>query len=151
MCWKLGEKMRINIRLDGLERAIRNIQDYEVAKKEEVKNIVKETAFKIQANAKQKAPVDSGTLKRSIDVDIANDELSAKVFTNLEYAPHVEFGTAPHKIKVKDASVLSNGSQVFGKEVNHPGTPAQPFLFPAYEEEMQEYMDRLERALGDTR
>lgn len=143
--------MRINIKLQGLEKAIRDIQDYEIAIKEEVKNIVKETAFKIQSSSKQKAPVLSGTLKRSIDVDIANDEMSAKVFSDLDYAPHVEFGTAPHEIEVKDASVLSNGKKPFGKKIMHPGQVAQPFLFPAYEEEVQEYMDRLERALGDKR
>jgi HK97 gp10 family phage protein len=143
--------MRIDVRLRGLERAIRSIQDYEVAKKEVVKNIIKDTALQIQANAKQRTPVDTGNLKRSISVDIAADELSAKIFTDVEYAASVEFGSAPHKIEVKNASVLSDGSNFLGKEVNHPGTPAQPFLFPAYEEEKNEYIDKLERALGDTR
>jgi HK97 gp10 family phage protein len=143
--------MRVNVRLQGLERAIRNIQDYEVAKKEDVKNIIKDTTLQIQANAKQRTPVDTGNLKRSISVDIAPDELSAKIFTDVEYAATVEFGSAPHMIAVKDSSTLSDGNSFFGKEVNHPGTPAQPFLFPAYEEEKNEYIDKLERALGDTR
>jgi HK97 gp10 family phage protein len=143
--------MRVDVRLRGLERAIRNIQDYEVAKKEDVKNIIKDTAFQIQANAKQRTPVDTGHLKRSISVDISPDELSAKIFTAVDYAPSVEFGSAPHKISVKEAAVLSDGRKTFGKEVNHPGTPAQPFLFPAYEEEKNEYMGKLEQTLGEAR
>ncbi|MDQ1003967.1 HK97 gp10 family phage protein [Neobacillus niacini] len=143
--------MRVNVRLQGLEKAIRNIQDYEVEKKEDVKNIIKDTALQIQANAKQRSPVLSGALKRSISVDISPDELSAKIFTEIEYAASVEFGSAPHKIEVKDASILSDGNSFFGKEVNHPGSPAQPFLFPAWEEEKNQYIDELERALGDTR
>ena len=117
--------MRVNVRLQGLERAIRNIQDFEVEKKEEIKNVVKETAFKIQANAKQRTPVDTGHLKRNIEVDISQDELSADIGTNVEYGKYVEFGTATQK--------------------------SQPFLFPAYEEEKDEYISNLERVLGDTR
>lgn len=151
MQWEVGEDMRVNVRLRGLERAIRNIQDYETNKIEEVKTIVKDTALKIQANAKQRTPVDTGDLKRSISVDISQDELSAKIFTEVEYAPHVEFGTAPHLIKTQDATTLSDGNNTYGKEVEHPGQVAQPFLFPAFEEEKNEYIDNLERALGDTR
>ena len=115
--------MKVNVKLQGFEKAIRSIEDYEVNKTEDVKNIVKETAFKMQANAKLRTPVDTGHLKRNINVDIANDELSAEIYTDVEYAPHVEFGTE--------------------------NAPAQPFLFPAYEEEKNEYMDKLEKALGD--
>lgn len=51
--------------------------------------------------------------------------------TNVDYAAHVEFGTSPHKIEVKTASVLSDGSNFFGRVVNHPGTSPIPFMRPA--------------------
>ncbi|ANC77178.1 hypothetical protein ABE65_010340 [Fictibacillus phosphorivorans] len=143
--------MKIDFELKGLEALINNIKDYEINKKTDVSNIVKDTALKIQANAKQRTPVKSGTLKRSIGIDLAPDEMSAEIGTNEEYAPHVEFGTAPRTISTKDSSTLSDGKQIYGKEVKHPGTKAQPFLFPAYEQEIPEYKSKLAEALRDVK
>ena len=53
------------------------------------------------------------------------------VFTNKAHGPHVEFGIRPHVITIKTKRVLSDGKQVFGTKVNHPGTKAQPFMRPA--------------------
>ncbi len=143
--------MKIDFELKGLEALVNNIKDYEINKKTDVSNIVKDTALKIQANAKQRTPVKSGTLKRSIGVDLASDEMSAEIGTNLEYAAHVEFGTAPRTISIKDASTLSDGKQFYGKEVKHPGTKEHPFLFPAYEQEIPEYKSKLAEALRDVK
>ena len=50
---------------------------------------------KIQKNAKYLAPVDTGHLRNSIKTksQTTQDGAEAQVFTNLEYAPYVEFGT----------------------------------------------------------
>ncbi len=143
--------MKLDFELKGLEALINNIKDYEINKKTDVSKIVKDTAMKIQANAKQKTPVKSGTLKRSIGVDLSTDEMSAEIGTSLEYAAHVEFGTAPRTISVYEANVLSDGKQFFGKEVKHPGSKSQPFLFPAYEQEIPEYKSKLAEALRDVK
>lgn len=52
-------------------------------------------AKKIQKNAKYLAPVDTGHLRNSIKTKSENkqDGAEAQVYTNLEYAPYVEFGT----------------------------------------------------------
>lgn len=73
--------------------------------------------------------VDKGQLKQSLEKVVTKD--NAFVGTNVEHAPHVEFGTRPHTISIKDKKVLSDGKSFFGKSVNHPGTKAQPFLLPA--------------------
>lgn len=47
----------------------------------------------------------------------------------------LEYGTRPHKIRPKRAKALRfigrSGQPVFAKEVNHPGTKADPFMGPA--------------------
>lgn len=50
---------------------------------------------KIQKNAKFLAPVDTGHLRNSIKTksQATQDGVEAQVYTNLEYAPYVEFGT----------------------------------------------------------
>lgn len=52
-------------------------------------------AKKIQKNAKYLTPVDTGHLRNSIKTrsEIKQDGAEAQVYTNLEYAPYVEFGT----------------------------------------------------------
>ncbi len=49
----------------------------------------------------------------------------------------VEVGTAPHVIRSKGDYPLRNAAtgQVFGREVQHPGTEAQPHLRPALYED----------------
>ena len=73
-------------------------------------------------------PIRSGYLVQNWGFDIGN--LMARWYPKAVYAPYVEFGTAPHVIEVKNASVLANKKtgQFFGKHVNHPGTRANPFM-----------------------
>ncbi len=57
----------------------------------------------------------------------ASDSLGVSVIigSNEQYAPWVELGTKPHKIRPRNARVLSFtgvGGPVFAQEVNHPGT-----------------------------
>lgn len=50
------------------------------------------------------------------------------ITANTFYAGFVNNGTVPHTIKIKNASVLTNGTDFFGKEVHHPGTHPYPFM-----------------------
>lgn len=58
-----------------------------------VSNIVRKTAFDVERMAKDKVPVDTGTLKNSIDVQM-EDDLTAIVAPHTDYATYVEFGTS---------------------------------------------------------
>lgn len=57
--------------------------------------VVKKTAFDVEADAKPRAPVDTGNLRNSIQAQ-STGELSAEVNVGAEYGPYVEFGT--HKM-----------------------------------------------------
>lgn len=48
------------------------------------------------------------------------------------YARFIEFGTQGHTIKAKNAPVLHLHGGIFVEEVQHPGSTAQPFFYPAY-------------------
>lgn len=67
-----------------------------------------------------------------------------------------EFGTKGHKIKAggkkgkTGKKVLSDGSQFFGKEVNIPAKPAQPFMRPAYDVNEQWAINRVTQAVNKT-
>jgi len=67
--------------------------------------------------------------------DVTTDEYSRIVGTNVDYAPPVEYGTAPHTITGDPLAFPGeNGETVFATSVDHPGTPAQPHVRPGIAE-----------------
>ena len=60
---------------------------------QDVKTVVKKNGGYLQKGAMQVAPVDSGTLKRSIGIEISDGGMTAAVEPSAEYAPYVEYGT----------------------------------------------------------
>lgn len=58
-----------------------------------VKDTVKLNGSEMQKKAQRNAPVDTGTLKRSIGIDISDGGMTATVEPTAEYAPYVELGT----------------------------------------------------------
>ena len=80
---------------------------------QEVKKIVRKHGAELQKNAKRNAPIDTGTLKRSIGLEIENAGLSAEVEPKEDYSAYVELGTRFMQ--------------------------AQPYLMPAFNEQKEEF------------
>ena len=74
---------------------------------------------KAQKNADFKKGYQTGTTKRSISLDMKDEGLTAQVEPGTEYAAYLEFGTRFME--------------------------AQPYLKPAYEEQMKKFKQDLER------
>lgn len=118
-------------------------------------------AIEIVDMMKRLAPVDDGDLRDSIDwnwttvggkksVPLPEGNDRIVIYAGDEkawYARLVEFGSAPHTIKVKRKRTLSDGETFFGDEVQHPGTTAQPFFYPAYRTLRKRTKDRIARAM----
>lgn len=53
-------------------------------------------AIRVNRRAKQLAPVDTGRLRSSVTHEMGQDGrgLVARIGTNVDYAPHIEFGTS---------------------------------------------------------
>ena len=68
--------MAKGIQLVGMEKVIVKLQKN--MKKEAVKTVVKKNGSRLQQQAMENAPVDTGTLKRSITLDITDDGMSAE-------------------------------------------------------------------------
>lgn len=108
----------------------------------------------VQADAKRLAPGNNGELRNSIKtrVKMDGDKAIGEVYTNLHYAPYVEFGTGPkgqasHSGISPEISVSYRSSpwyvhedqinvgpyhfQKIGEFYKMYGQPAQPYLYPA--------------------
>lgn len=99
---------------------------------------------RIEANASQRAPVDTGNMRRMIRQDpITVSADGRRVFggvtSHANYSRFVHDGTAPHVIRPRRAKALRfqiGGRTVFAAKVNHPATRARPFLLNAAVEEV---------------
>ena len=91
----------------------------------------------VERSAKMKAPKDTGALRRSITSKV--DGLTGIVFTPLEYAPYVEYGTglfAENGNGRKD--VPWNYQDDKGEWHSTRGQKPQPFMRPALNENRTE-------------
>ncbi|MFF7879115.1 HK97 gp10 family phage protein [Streptomyces californicus] len=100
----------------------------------ESKRAADRTGTRVQNEARRRAPVDTGRLRSSI---VTRSEDRGRVYdvtvgTNVNYAEHVEYGTAPHRIYPRTRQALYwPGAAHPVAYVDHPGTAAHPYLRPA--------------------
>ena len=115
--------------------------------KNDVRKVVKNSAFNIERNAKSSASVKTGHLRRSISTKMGDMEATIHT-SNLKYAPMVEFGTRPHIIRAKNKKALYwKGATHPVKKVNHPGSKAKPYLIPAFEKEKDQFLEKLKEVI----
>jgi len=72
----------------------------------------------------------TGALRRST-VGTQISSVKGELRAGAKHARFVENGTPPHVIEAKGGGTLSfvmNGTHVFAKRVNHPGTAERPFM-----------------------
>lgn len=113
--------MRVNARIRSTGNFRRKADAIAREIEEAGKEAVLDTALAVEGGAKRRVPVRTGRLRNSIGHELADDKLSARVGTNVEYGPYVEFGTTRMH--------------------------ARPYLFPAAESERRGFAKRLKEAL----
>lgn len=87
----------------------------------------------VQESAQQKAPRDTGTLARSIQIDVEPDGTEGVIYSNVEYAPYVELGTGVHAKKGNGRKTPWRYKGAHGWATTS-GSEPQPFLEPAVNE-----------------
>lgn len=79
------------VKIIGIEKIQKKLrQNGQMA---DVKKVVRHNGAEMQAKSQQNAPVDTGTLKRSIGIEITDGGMTAEVEPTADYAPYVELGT----------------------------------------------------------
>jgi HK97 gp10 family phage protein len=81
----------MGIQIKGLDNFMKTLD--KVGDKEAILKGLEKSALRVEASAKENAPVDTGRLRASITHKMDNANLSASVGSNLEYASAIEFGT----------------------------------------------------------
>lgn len=89
----------------------------------------------VERSAKQKAPKDNGELRRSITSKV--EDHTGIVFTPLEYAPYVEYGTGLFAEEGGRMDVPWHYQDDEGEWHSTSGQKPQPFMRPALEDNRQ--------------
>ena len=122
------------IKIEGVAEVLKSIE-----KLGEVPNLegaVGKACALIERSAKEKAPKDTGALRRSITskVEGSGADIQGIVYTPLEYAPYVEYGTG----LFAESGGRTNVPWVYqddeGNWHSTKGQKPQPFLRPALNE-----------------
>lgn len=124
----------MSVEIEGVESLIEHFDKLEDL--DGMKGAVKKACALVERAARQKAPKDSGALRRSIesDVDVGTNEITGTVFTALEYAPYVEFGTGLFAEKGGRKDVPWRYESDDGNWYTTSGQHPQPFMRPALNE-----------------
>lgn len=93
--------IKIKAKIIGDKEVIRKIEKLAKLNNDALKEVMLKSAILVEGNAKEKCPVLTGRLRSSIthDVKTQGKKHQARIGTNVEYAPHVEFGTKKQAAK----------------------------------------------------
>lgn len=138
-----------SIKFEGLEEVLEELKDLQDIKSYE--KALKNACALVERSAKQKAPKGNGELRRSITSKIENDgdELRGVVYTPLEYAPYVEYGTGLFAEEGGRVDVPWNYQDDEGNWHSTSGMRPRPYMRPALDENRQEILRILREGIGN--
>ena len=150
---------KLKAEIKGIDSLLLKLNE---VKKVHLVDSVRKATVLVHGQAVSSAPANDGGLRGSIRMDYKEftDKVQGRVYTNLEYAPYVEFGTGikgdgtyPYKIKGVNLTYASSPwfipsseiskktaekyhfKKIHGKDGNlyymTYGQAAQPFMYPA--------------------
>lgn len=143
---------QIQINIQGVNEAIREIGMYEGRAQSEAEAAIQEGVKAIIKKAKARVPVRSGYLKKSGRSEFNLKKMQGRAAF---YAPHahlVEFGTKAHAVdpkKAKALQILDAGQGIlrYAHRAKIPARRAKPFLTPSASEELPKVEKRIREAL----
>lgn len=115
------------IKFDGLEEVLDSIEN--LADTTQLEAALGKACAVVERQAKQNAPKGNGELRRSITSRVEN--LEGVIYTPLEYAPYVEFGTGLFAENGGRQDVPWCYKDDAGEWHNTSGMKPQPYLRPA--------------------
>lgn len=99
----------------------------------------------VERSAKQKAPKDNGELRRSISSKV--EGLEGIVYTPLEYAPYVEYGTGLFAETGGRMDVPWNYQDEEGEWHSTSGQKPQPYMRPALNENREKILQIIKEGI----
>ena len=137
----------MSINIEGSENLLSKLD--KVAQAENLINAMGKACALVEGEAKRKAPKDTGELRRSIESKVENngEGVQGVIFSPLEYAPYIEYGTGLFAEKGGRADVPWFYVDDEGKGHLTKGIHPHPYMRPALNEQKNKIKDILKEGL----
>lgn len=137
------------LKIEGLEQFTELVE--KIADTKRLEKAMKKAMALVEGEAKKNAPKGTGELRRSIEskVEVKGNEVTGTVFTPLEYAPYVEFGTGLFAESGGRKDVPWNYQDDKGEWHSTSGMKPQPFMRPALTENRTKVIKIIEEGILD--
>ena len=138
----------MSIELEGINELLSSLE--ELRSLDNIEDALGKACALVERSAKQKAPKDTGKLRRSITSKVKSNgsDIQGVVYTPLEYAPYVEFGTGLFAESGGRKDVPWNYRDDKGEWHSTSGIKPQPFMRPALNENREEILRKLKEGIG---
>ena len=139
----------MSIQLEGVNEVINSLEEAVSDRAMEI--ALGKACALVERAAKEKAPKGNGELRRSITSKIEQDgsDLVGVVYTPLEYAPYVEFGTGLFAEEGGRKDVPWHYQDDEGEWHSTSGMKPQPFLRPALDENREQVLRILKEGMNN--
>ena len=135
----------MNVEFEGAEKLMARLN--KMSDEAALKKSLETAALLVERSAREKAPKDTGALRRSIRSKV--EGLEGIVYTPLEYAPYIEYGTGLFAEGNGRKDVPWNYQDDKGNWHSTSGLKPQPFMRPSLDENRQKIVDILKEGVMD--
>lgn len=133
--------MKLTVEIKGLDKLIDSVADEQA-----LSQALGQACALVERSAKEKAPKDTGELRRSITSEIRGNE--GIIYTTKEYAPYVEYGTG---LFAENGNGRKNVPWSYqddeGEWHSTSGMKPQPFMRPALDENRERIIEIIKGAI----
>ena len=133
----------MNVEFEGAEKLMARLD--KMSDEAALKKSLETAALLVERSAKEKAPKDTGALRRSIRSKV--EGLEGIIYTPLEYAPYIEYGTGLFAEGNGRKDVPWNYQDDKGNWHSTSGLKPQPFMRPSLDENRQKILEILKEGV----
>lgn len=132
----------MSIELEGIEALIHYLNKLD---DEHIDETLKKACLVVERSAKEKAPKGTGELRRSIKSKV--EDKQGIIFTPIEYAPYVEYGTGIHAENGGRTDVPWRYQDDKGDWHSTSGMKPHPYMRPALYENVDKIKDVIKKGI----
>ena len=133
----------MNVEFEGAEKLMARLD--KMSDEAALKKSLETAALLVERSAREKAPKDTGALRRSIKSKV--EGLEGIIYTPLEYAPYIEYGTGLFAEGNGRKDVPWNYQDDKGNWHSTSGLKPQPFMRPSLDENRQKILEILKEGV----
>lgn len=139
----------MSIRLEGIEEVLNSLDN--LLDNDKLEKAMGTACAAVEADAKKKAPKDTGALRRSITSKVENDGVNivGVVYTPLEYAPYIEYGTGLFAEEGGRQNTPWSYEDDKGEWHSTSGIKPHPYMRPALNDNREKVLNILKEAIAE--